>query len=211
MSFPTKKAAAAPTALEIWDYVTRKLTNLDDVRAALIDEITAVRMEELDAANLPSDVDDVKSETDKIPAVEHETEWTTDPNVDSVSSAAEANLTEGVIDTVDYPTGATEVRVILLPILKAANQSGATHHIGLTVQYREDDGTWTDIIDLTTDPPMCLVVLDGAGDTFAQPLDVSAIVESGKKYEFRFQVDSDDAGEVHYTSSFVLILVYTMG
>ncbi|GAH62885.1 unnamed protein product, partial [marine sediment metagenome] len=53
--------------------------------------------------------------------------------------------------------------------------------------------------------------LDGAGDAWAQPLDVSDIVESGSKYEFRFQVDSDDAGEVHYTTSFVLVLIYKMG
>jgi hypothetical protein len=142
---------------------------------------------------------------------ELETEWSTDPNVDSVSSADETNLTEGNIGIVTYPTGAVEVRVVLLPIIKAVNQSGATHHIGITVQYSEDDGAWADIIDLTANPPMGLVVLDGAGDSWAQPLDVSAIVESGKKYEFRFQVDSDNAGEVHYTTSFVLVLVYRMG
>jgi len=143
--------------------------------------------------------------------VEHETEWSTDPNVDSVASAVEADLTEGDMGTIIYPTGAVEVSVILLPIIKAVNQSGATHHIGITIQYSEDDGAWADIIDLTTDPPMGLVVMDGAGDSWAMPLDVSAIVETGKKYEFRFQVDSDNAGEVHYTTSFVLVLIYKMG
>lgn len=147
----------------------------------------------------------------KLTESEHETEWSTNPNVDSVSSAAEANLTEGDMGTITYPPSATEVRVMLLPIIKAINQSGATHHIGITIQYSEDDEAWADIIDLTTDPPMGLVVLDGAGDSWAMPLDVSDIVESGKKYEFRFQVDSDDAGEVHYTTSFVLVLIYKMG
>lgn len=143
--------------------------------------------------------------------VEYETEWSTDPNVDSVSDAAEADLTEGDMGTITYPPSASEVRVILLPVIKAVNQAGNTHHIGITVQYSEDDGAWADIIDLTADPPMGLVVLDGAGDSWAMPLNVSAIVESGKKYEFRFQVDSDDAGEVHYTTSFVLVLIYKMG
>lgn len=142
---------------------------------------------------------------------ENEIEWSTDPNVNSVSSAVEANLTEGDMGTITYPTGATEVRVLLLPIIKAANQTVNTHHIGIKVQYSEDDGAWTDIIDLTTDPPMGLVALDGAGDAWVHPLDVSDIVESGSKYEFRFVVDSDDANEVHYTTSFVLVLVYKMG
>jgi len=158
-------------------------------------------------------IPDIETETDKIPDVEHETEWNTDPNVDDITHVAltEYNLTEGDMGTVTYPANATEVRAILLPVIKAVNQACTTHHIGIKVQYSEDDGAWTDIMDLTADPPMGLAALDAVVDSMAQPLDISAIVESGSKYEFRFVVESDNAGSIYYTTSFVLVLVYRMG
>lgn len=155
-------------------------------------------------------IPDIEAETDKIPAVEHETEWSTDPNVDSISSLAEEELTPGDMGTLNYPSGATEIRVILLPIIMANNQAANTHLIGLKVQYSVDLGAWTDIIDLTAMPPMGLVNLIGAAGGFSQPLDVTMIIEDGSSYRFRFAVDSDNAGQVHYTTSFVLLLVYTM-
>lgn len=158
-------------------------------------------------------IPDIETTTEDI---EHETEWSTNPNVDDIThvAATEYPLTEGDMGTVTYPSDATEVRAILLPIIKAINQACTTHHIGLKVQYSEDDGAWTDIIDLTppeSDPPMGLAALDAVVDSMAQPLDVSDIVESGKRYEFRFRVESDNAGSVYYTTSFVLVLVYNMG
>lgn len=39
---------------------------LTAARAALIDEVTALRMAELDAANLPTDIDAIKAQTDKL-------------------------------------------------------------------------------------------------------------------------------------------------
>lgn len=149
----------------------------------------------------------------EVRVTEHETEWSSDPNVDDRTHVAltEYPLTEGDLGIVTYPSNANEVRSILLPVIKAVNQACTTHHIGIKVQYNEDDGAWTDIIDLTANPPMGLPSLDGVVDSIAQPLDISAIVKSGKKYEFRFVVESDNAGGVYYTTSFVLVLVYKMG
>lgn len=209
---------AAVTAAEVWAYITRRLTNLDDVRAARIDEITAARLGELDPANLPADVAAnltailARVTTAHFDASEFETEWQTNPVVNNVASAAETPLTAGSI-TPTYPSGAAEVRAILLPMIKAASQAAATHHIGIKIQYRTGGaGPWSDLpLDLTTNPPLGLVAVDGAVDSWAHPVDVTAIVSSGVQVEFRFAVDSDDASSVNYTTSFLLALVYRMG
>ena len=178
--------------------------------------ITVTRAEYIDMIpDIETTTEDIETETDKISDVEHETEWNTDPYVDDITHVAltEYPLTEGDMGTVTYPSDATEVRAILLPVIKAVNQACTTHHIGLKVQYNVNDLGWIneDIIDLTTNPTMGLAALDAVVDSMAQPLDVSAIIETGSKYEFRFVVESDNAGAVYYTTSFVLVLVYRMG
>jgi len=141
-----------------------------------------------------------------------ETEWSTDPVVDNVASAALTNLTTHEIPAASfvYPTGATEVRVILLPMIKAAAQAGAVHHIGLKVQRNINDAGWGDLKDYTANPPLCLAA-DGTSDSWAQPIDITTLVASGNKLQFRFAVDSDQAASVNYTTSFLVVLVYRMG
>jgi len=56
MGFGAPPVSPGATALAVWAYATRLLTNLDNIRAARIDEITAARLAELDPANLPADV-----------------------------------------------------------------------------------------------------------------------------------------------------------
>jgi len=141
-----------------------------------------------------------------------ETEWSTDPVVDNVASAALTNLTTHEIPAASfvYPTGATEVRVILLPMIKAAAQAGAVHHIGLKVQRNINDAGWADLKDLTANPPLGLAA-DGTSDSWGYPIDISALVASEDKLQFRFAVDSDQAASVNYTTSFLVVLVYRMG
>jgi len=142
---------------------------------------------------------------------ERETEWQSDPVVENVASAAATALTAGSI-TPTYPTDAVERRVILLPMIKAANQAANTHHIGFKIQYRTGGaGAYSDLKDYTANPPLSLATVDGSVDSWAQPVDVTAVVSSGVQVEFRFEVDSDNAGSVNYTSSFLLVLVYRMG
>jgi len=142
---------------------------------------------------------------------EFETEWQTDPVVENVASASATALTAGSI-TPTYPTGSTEARAVLLPMIKAANQAANTHHIGFKIQYRTGGaGPYSDLKDYTANPPLTLVAADGSVDGWAHPIDVTAIVSSGVQVEFRFEVDSDNAGGVNYTTSFLLVLVYRMG
>jgi len=143
---------------------------------------------------------------------EFETEWSSDPVVENVASAAATNLTTHEISAANfvYPTGAVERRVILLPMIKAAAQAAATHHIGLKVQRNINDGGWADLKDYTANPPLVLAA-DGAPDSWGYPIDIAALVASGSKLQFRFVVDSDNANSVNYTTSFLVVLVYRMG
>lgn len=150
--------------------------------------------------------------TSMLEAVQLETEWSTDPIVENKAAAAEEALTIHEISAANfvYPDGATEVRVILLALITAQAQASATHHIGLKVRRDINDGGWADLKDFTANPPFGLPV-EGAVANWVMPIDISALVASGDKLEFRFTVTSDNAGSVNYTTSFIVVLVYTMG
>lgn len=142
--------------------------------------------------------------------VEHETEWTSTPAVQQVANAAAVALTAGSI-AVTYPTGATLVRAILIATIHASNKAANTHGISFKVQAQKDAGGYVDRLDLSAQTSLGLVNLIGAGDSWTGAIDVGATVDaSGSTYTFRFEVDSDNAGAVNYTTGFVLVLVYTM-
>jgi len=208
VSTTSQQQIAELSAEEVWAYVTRILTSLANPTDIIkfIGKGTGTEI-----PNNKSLYDILALENPLILYVERETEWNTDPVVQNVASAAETALTAGSI-TPTYPTGAVERRAILLPMIKAASQAAATHHIGIKIQYRIGGaGPWLDLLNLTANPPLGLVTVDGAVDSWTHPIDVTAIVSSGVQVEFRFAVDSDNAGSVNYTTSFLLVLVYRMG
>jgi len=177
--------------------------------------ITVTRAEYIDMIpDIETTTEDIETETDKISDVEHETEWNTDPVVDNRTTILETELTAHTIAAADfvYPNGATGVRVILLAMITAQAQGVPTnpHHIGIKVQREINDGGWADIEDFTANPPFGLAA-EGVTATWSMPFDISALVDSGDKLEFRFAVDSNDAASVNYTTSFLVVLVYRMG
>ncbi len=149
----------------------------------------------------------VDEEKDK----EHETEWITNPVVDNVTSLALTLLTIHSISAADfvYPAGATERRVFLLGMISAQAQANFTHHIGVKVQMEVNDGGWVSLLNLIGNPPLGLSTEASMGN-LTLPYDISTLVASGDKLEFVFQVDSDNAGSVNYTTSFIVVLVYRM-
>jgi len=152
----------------------------------------------------------VKTETDQLPNWQSETEWTSTPTVEQVGNAAAVALTAGSI-TPTYPTGATRVRAILIATIHCANQAANTHHIHFKVEGQKAAGGYGDLLDLTAVDSLAMVNVDGATDGWCGAIDVTALVDtSGAAYDFRFEVDSDNAGNVNYTCGFVLVLVYTM-
>ena len=150
----------------------------------------------------------IKAATDKIASFQHEIEWSSTPVSEQVASAAATNLTAGSI-TPTFPTGATRVRALLVASIHAANQAANAHHISLKVQGQKASGGYTDKIDLTAQTTLGLVNLDGASDSWVGSVDVTSLVDaSAAQYDFRFVVDSDNAGAVNYTTVFLLVLVY---
>jgi len=126
---------------------------------------------------------------------------------DSVSSASETALTNPTTVTVTFPTNSTLLSAAVVAIIKANNQSANAHDVGVTLQKNIAGGGWTDIRDLTTSPPVTLPAVDGENDSLILVENVTGI-DTGETVTFRWQVDSNDANEVHYTSTFVLIVQY---
>jgi len=54
------------------------------------------------------------------------------------------------------------------------------------------------------------LLTDGAMGSLSVVADISALVASGDNVQLRFAVDSDNAGSVNYTTSFVIVLIYKM-
>lgn len=125
---------------------------------------------------------------------------------ESVANAAEVSLAAPAVVTPTFPTGATRLNSYVVAILKANNQSAAEHNIGVTLQKNIAAAGWVDVRDFTASPPLTLPEVDATGDsvTFIEPVSIT----TGQSVQFRFQVDSDNAGEVHYTQVFFFALEY---
>ncbi len=124
----------------------------------------------------------------------------------SVSSAAETSLTAPATVTVTFPTGATLLQAKVVASIKANNQTAAEHNIGLTLQKNVAAAGWVDVRDFTANPPLTLPEVDATAD--ALTLVEALVITTGQTVQFRWQVDSDNAGEVHYVQTFVLSVEY---
>jgi hypothetical protein len=154
------------------------------------------------------DVSAIKAQTDKMPSFEHEIEWSSAPVSEQAASDAAVNLTAGSVIPV-FPAGSTRVRSLLVASIHAANQTANAHHISLKVQGQKAGGGYSDLADLTAQATLGLVNVEGAADGWVGSVDVTSLVDaSAAQYDFRFVVDSDNAGAVNYTTVFVLVLVY---
>ena len=146
----------------------------------------------------------------EVANTQHETEWAVGSAIQQVASALQTNLTACSV-TPTFPTGSTRVRAILVASIHAANQAGNTHHIDFKVEGQRNGLGYVAQLDLTAQDSLGLVNLDGASDGWSGAIDVTALVTtSAVQYDFRFVVDSDNAGAVNYTQNFALVLVYTI-
>ena len=125
---------------------------------------------------------------------------------ESVSNAAEVSLAAPAVVTVTFPTGATLLEAKVVASIKANNQTAAEHNIGITLQRNVAAAGWVDIRDFTANPPLTLPEVDATAD--ALTLVEALVIATGQTVQFRFQVDSDNAGEVHYVQTFVLSVEY---
>jgi hypothetical protein len=201
--------------------ITTLLTNVDTTVSSRAPSATALStatwtaaraayLDELAAANVPADLDAVKAETDQLPNWRIPDVYATAPVVDNVASVNATNLTAGSV-TVTFLTGATRQKAILSCYLHAAAQAAGGHKVGITVQAQKAGGGYNAIATLTANPPLTIPDLDEAMAPFALEIDVTATVDtSAVQYDFRFVVDSDNAGSVNYTSNFGILMLYSM-
>lgn len=193
----------AKSTMEPWSRVPRNLTDdaLNAVRDAILNDATR-----FPGANIAL----IKTQTDKTPNIQHETEWSSVAVSENVAALGPTNLTAGSI-TPTFPTGATRVRAILIANIHVANQAANTHQISFKIQGQKAAGGYTDLLDLTAVSTIGMVNLAGASDGWCGSIDVTAKVDTSTvAYDFRFVVTSSDAGSVNYTTGFTLVLVYTM-
>lgn len=159
---------------------------------------------------LDPEIADIQTETDQLPNVEHTTEWVSTTTIQALANAAATALTVGSI-TPTYPSGATRVRAILIAYMHVANKAAVAHHIKFKIEGQKAAGGYGDLLNLTAQEGLSMVDVDGASDGWCGAIDVTALVDtSGAAYDFRFEVDSDNAGNVIYICSFLLTLIYTM-
>lgn len=176
-----------------------------DIIDSVVDAILVDTGTTLDAI-----VDAIKVETDQLPNWRLSDKLVTVATVDAEASASEVTLTAGTV-TPTFPTGATRQRAIVIASIQAANKSAATHKIGLTLQIQVAAEGYNDVIDLTANPPLSLVAVDGAMASFTIVCDVTTTVDtSGEAVGFQWLCDSDNAGAINYTSNFMLVLIYSM-
>lgn len=161
-------------------------------------------------AALKTLIDALEAKLDVLPDIEYETEWAAVANCDSVASDEVTNLTVGTV-TPTFPTGSTRVRAILVASIHILNVAANVHHIAFRVEGNKDAGVYSTLLDLIATAQLGLVNVDGASEGWCGAVDVTALVDaSGSVYNFRFVVDSDNAGAVRYITYFTLVLVYHM-
>ena len=152
----------------------------------------------------------IKTQTDKIPNVQHETEWAATPVCDTVASVNPTDTTPQAI-TPTFPTDSTRVRAILIASVHVKNDTANTHNIAFKIQGNKDGGAYSDLLDLSGSAQLGLANSIGTTDGICLPIDITTLVDaSGSTYNFKFNVDSDNAGSVKYITSFSLVIVYTM-
>lgn len=157
-----------------------------------------------------ADIFSIRTQTDKTPNIQHETEWASTPTCDTIASANATDTTEQTI-TPTFPTGSTRVRAILIASVHVKNDAANTHNIAFKIQGKKNAGAYGDLLDLSASAQLGLVNLVGATDAWSSAIDVTALVDaSASTYTFKFTVDSDNAGSVKYIVSYLLVLVYTV-
>ncbi len=181
----------------------------DATLATILDNFTPVRigyLDELHPAAIPNDLNWLITDAEEAHERAFLRRYPFVTTNESVANAAEVSLAAPAVVTPTFPTGATRLNSYVVAILKANNQSAAEHNIGVTLQKNVAAAGWADVRDFTANPPLTLPDVDATADsiTFIEPVSVT----TGQTVQFRFQVDSDDAGEVHYTQVFFFVVEY---
>jgi len=191
LSYPVP---ASETAAAVWAYVTRLLTNLDNIRAARIDEITAARMAELDPANMPGDIAailaDIAAMDTRLPAMDF---WSDVADLVQLSATAGDVYLPDVV--IALPSGVTLVRIMPIIMFGAVENTSSTGdnaiYAAYNIRVKKSTGAWgvDDIaaINLVDGEWLTPKLSRESGRVQPGDNDVKSEVDGDGTYNFRFE------------------------
>jgi len=171
----------------------RLIDDLTAARAALLDQITAARLAELDAANIPTDVDGLKTSRDRqLFSMDF---WSV-PQEEVAIPAVAATLTLPSVVVADLPAGATIVRAIAMVKFRmieninagANNLDGATVAATSQVIQVQDSaaGGWVDAINFVNLQFGLAASTREGGDVLTGSIDIAVRVDANDTYSVRY-------------------------
>ena len=203
---------AAVGAIEGATTLHNKLTA---ARAALLDQITALRLAELDPANIPADIDTLLARLTALRAGYldnlsagatslrasqvrelYQMDFWSNPQEEISIPAVAGTLALPSVTVGDLPAGATVVRAIAMVKFRvientnvAANKlNGATvAATSQVIQVRSDaPGVWRDAINFVDDQFGVAASTREGGDALVGSIDIAIEVTANDIYEFRY-------------------------
>ena len=178
---------AAVGAIEGATTLHNKLTA---ARAALLDEITAVRLAELDAANIPADVDGLKTSRDRqLFPMDF---WSNPVKEKVVTNAQVTAAVGGVVVVHDLPAGATVVIAkVMFKYRMVENTNVAENSLDLTaiqpIQVDDSGNTgWVTAIDFVDEQYEIAAETREGGDVLIGDNNVAARVDGNDTYDFQW-------------------------
>ena len=164
------------------------LARLTAARALLLDELTAIRMEELDAANIPADIDSLKQRSvTNVSMIEF---WSDIDDIITLTTAtADVDLPNVIV--ADIPANTTIIRTVGMIRIRAMNNTSvstnAINGAGL-IKVKKSTAAWA------TDDVNLINITDNIWSTSASTKEGGMLIEG----------DNDAASEVDENATYNL-------
>jgi len=201
---PSNKSLYDLLALDRWD------VRLAAARAALIDQITALRMAELDPANMPGGIDTLLTRLSAIRAGNLDTLPNMGGELSYVADESQATLNTTGSDqslgsrniTVTLPPGASRVTAIALAIVHVANRTPNAQNIDFNLKVA---GTTI----FSQDNVMSFAAAEGSGvATLCQ--DCTTQVTGDGTFSIEAEARISAAQNVTFTAEYLIFVQYKM-
>lgn len=156
---------------------------LTAARAALLDQITALRLAELDAANIPADIDGLKASRGRqLFSVDY---WSV-PQVSVILPIAAADRTLPAVVVAGLPAGMTVVKATAMFKFRMLDNAGTANKLtgDQQIQIQKAAGALTDAISLVDDQFGIAAATREGGDVVIGNINVAATVDSDATYNF---------------------------
>lgn len=181
-------------------------SRLTAARAALLDEITAARMEELDAANIPDDIDSLKTSRDRqLFSMDF---WSDPMEEVQVAAAAGTLAITPTVTVADLPAGATIVRATAMFKFRMIENTydgvnkldgGTVAATSQVIQVKETAaGAYIDAINFVDDQFTLTALAREGGDVLIGSIDVSAQVDGNDSYTFQWLLAKADQDFINF-------------